>query len=288
MQIIRDFDAMKAIKDSLIVIIIMSVINFITLSNFISNGKMLHGIGYFIFFYFSIFIISYFTKKIPSETEIEVNDPKKELFIAILFALIGMIFLTLNYMSRSNLLIDSIFIKIPIGLGTIIFAMPAGIFIYLLIKRYKILSLGLRIQPWIYILLGVGVWGFTGIFAYVFNKDGMLWEMAYSELGGVSGIILQGVIGAALVEEFSRFIIQSRFEKVYKTYGLNILVATLIWAFMHIPMTYFKGNSISETLIYCIQIIPIGFVWGFLTQKTKSFLPSTIAHGLNLWGFQNS
>lgn len=100
-------------------------------------------------------------------------------------------------------------------------------------------------------------------------------------------MITQGLIGAALFEEFSRFVIQSRFGRVFKTNGINILFSTTIWAFMHFPVTYFNGNELSGTLGYCIQIFPIGFVWGYLTESTKSIIPATIAHGLNLWGFQN-
>ncbi|MFZ1457710.1 MAG: CPBP family intramembrane glutamic endopeptidase, partial [Saprospiraceae bacterium] len=92
----------------------------------------------------------------------------------------------------------------------------------------------------------------------------------------------------ALFEEFSRFVIQSRFEKIIKTSGISILFATTIWAFMHFPVTVYKGANISNTIVYCIQIIPLGFVWGYLTQRTKSILPSTLIHGLNLGGFQNN
>jgi hypothetical protein len=33
-------------------------------------------------------------------------------------------------------------------------------------------------------------------------------------------MVLQGLIGAGLAEEFSRFVMQSRFEKVYHSVGL--------------------------------------------------------------------
>lgn len=265
----------------------MTVLNFVVLWNFISNGNILHGIGYFIFFYVSILTVHFFTKRIPPKNEIEVKEPKKELTVAIFFAVLGILFLTLNFMLKSNKIPDNLFTKIPIGLGSIIFAMPLGIFIYLLIKRYKLMRLGLTTQPIINLLLGLIIWGLTGFLAYFFYREGLLWEKAYVELGGIIGIIAQGVIGAALFEEFNRFVIQSRFEKVFKTNGINILFATTIWAFMHFPVTIFKGTEISGTLFYCIQIIPIGFIWGYLTQRTKSILPATIAHGINLWGFQN-
>lgn len=56
---------------------------------------------------------------------------------------------------------------------------------------------------------------------------------------------------------------------------------------MHFPVTFFKEADLLGTFVYCIQIIPIGFIWGYLTQRTKSIVPATIAHGINLWGFQN-
>lgn len=278
---------MKDIKDNIQILVIITVINFVVFWNYISNDKILHGIGYFLFFYVSILTIHFFTKRIPPKNEIEVKEPKKELTIAIFFSIIGILFLTLNFMLKSNTIPDKIFTKIPIGLGSIIFTMPIGIIIYLLIKRYKLMRLGLTTQPLKSIILGLIIWGLTGLFAYIFNKEGMLWTRAYEELGGIIGIIVQGVIGAALFEEFSRFVIQSRSKAVFKANGINILLATTIWAFMHFPVTYFKGAEISGALIYCIQIIPIGFVWGYMTQRTKSIIPSTITHGINLWGFQN-
>jgi hypothetical protein len=39
-------------------------------------------------------------------------------------------------------------------LGAFLFSMPLGIFIYLLLKEYKILQLGLTTKPLIYFLLG--------------------------------------------------------------------------------------------------------------------------------------
>ena len=227
---------MKEIKNNIQIIVIMTLLNFVVLWNYISNGKTLHGIGYFIFFYVAILTIHFFTKRIPPRNEIEVKDPKKELTVAIVFAILGLLFLTLNFMLKSNTIPDKLFTKIPIGLGTIICAMPLGIFIYLLIKRYKIMKLGIATQPLTSLFLGLIVWGLTGLFAYFFNNEGILWGKVYEEIGGIFGIIVQGVIGAALFEEFSRFIIQSRFERVFKTNGINILFATTIWAFRGIHL----------------------------------------------------
>lgn len=278
---------MKAFKDNIQIMVIMTAINFIVLWNYISSGKTIHGIGYFIFFYVSILTIHFFTKRIPPKNEIEVKQPKKELLLILLFSLFGVIAIIINFYLKSSGEQIGFLIRLPILLGMLFFTFPLGIAIYLLIKKYRISQLGLSFKPLSYLLLGLLIWGITGLFSFIFNKSGIIWVEGYKELGGVSGIILQGVIGAGLVEEFSRFAMQSRFERVFKLNGFNILFATTIWSFMHFPKNYFEGGQATDIVIYCIQIIPIGFIWGYLTHRTKSIVPATLAHGLNLWGFQN-
>ena len=278
---------MREIKDHIQILFIMTLINFVVLWNYISDGKTIHGIGYFIFFYVAILIIHFFTKKIPPKNEIEVKKPKNELLLILLFSLLGIISITINFYLKSSGEQIGFLIRLPVLLGIFFFTFPLGIAIYLLIKKYKLTQLGLSFKPLAYLLLGLSIWGVTGLFAFIFNKGGIIWVEGYNELGGVPGIILQGVIGAGLVEEFSRFIMQSRFDRVFKMNGFNILFATTIWSFMHFPKNYFEGGQAADIVIYCIQIIPIGFIWGYLTQRTKSIVPATFAHGLNLWGFQN-
>lgn len=278
---------MKEIKDNVQILITMTVINFVVLWNYISNGKTLHGIGYFLFFYVSILTIHFFTKRISPKNEMEVKQPKKELLLILFFSLIGIISITINFYLKSSGEQIGFLIRLPILLGILFFTFPLGIAIYLLIKKYRITQLGLSFKPVSYVFLGLLIWGITGLFAFIFNKSGIIWVEGYKELGGVSGIILQGVIGAGLVEEFSRFVMQSRFGQVFKLNGFNILFATTIWSFMHFPKNYFEGGQATDIVIYCIQIIPIGFIWGYLTHRTKSIVPATLAHGINLWGFQN-
>ncbi|MCU0322569.1 MAG: CPBP family intramembrane metalloprotease [Chitinophagaceae bacterium] len=278
---------MKDIKDNIQILVITTAINLIVLWNYISKGEIKHGIGYFVFFYVAIFIIHIFTKRVPPTHEIEVKNPRMEFFIATLFSIFGLLFLALNFMQKSGVIPKNILTMVPINSGVFLFSMPLGILIYLLLKKYKLMQLGITIKPLIYLLLATFVYGLTGLFAFIFNEEGIIWKEGLEELGGVVGIVVQSIIGAALVEEFSRFVIQSRFEKLYNASGLGILFASTLWAFMHFPVAYFKGSNISNTIIYCIQIIPIGFIWGYLTHRTKSIIPSTIVHGLNLWGFQN-
>lgn len=259
----------------------------IVLWNFIARGDTKHGIGYFLFFWIAVVCIHFFTEKFPPKNEIQVKAPKRELIVALLFSAIGAVLIGLNFYFKSHP-IEIGLVKIPFILGMFLFTFPLGLAIYLLIKKYKILDLGIRTNPILYVFLGLLVWGLTGLFAYLFNPQGIIWKEGLQEMGGILGLIINGLIAAALAEEFTRFIIQSRFEKVIKVEGLNILFATIIWAFMHFPMAYFQSNDTISTTIYCIQIIPLGFVWGYLTHRTKSIVPAILAHGFNLWGLQNS
>lgn len=100
-------------------------------------------------------------------------------------------------------------------------------------------------------------------------------------------MICSGLIMAEPAEDFSWFVMQSRLQRVIHSSGFSILIATVLWAFMHFPINYFKGSPVSSIIVYCIQIIPLGFIWGYLTHRTKSIVPAALAHGFNLWGFQN-
>lgn len=287
---------MKAIQENVKILITLTIINLIVLWGFISADKVTHGIGYFIFFYATLAVIHFFTEKIPPKVEFEVKQPKKEFFIIIGFTTLGILFLVLNFMQKAGVIPKNILTAPPIILGVLLFTFPIGIIGYLLIKKYKIWQLGLATKPISYLFLALIVWGLTGLFAYVFNRSGILFEAAYEEFGGITGIIIQGLVGAGLAEEFSRFIMQSRFEKVYHSVGFSILFASTIWAFMHFPVWYFEAFkksspdqnvNIMSIVSSCIQRIPLGFVWSYLTYRTRSLVPATLVHGFNLWGFQN-
>lgn len=278
---------MKELKNNSIALVIMTMVNLFVLWNFVSKGKAMHGIGYFLFFYVSIIVIHFFTNKFPPKKDIEVKEPKKEFVMVLVFTLLGAIFISLSYYVKGLIPQIAVPIKVLVFSGVFLFTFPLGILIYMLLKRYKLLQLGLYTQPLVYIVLGAIIWGMTGLFAYYFNESGIIWKEGLKELGGFRGLIVQSLFSAALVEEFSRFIIQTRFERVYKIAGINILIATSIWAFFHFPMAYSKMHNLLGSFNYCLQIIPLGFVWGCMIQRTKSIIPSVLAHGFNLWGLQN-
>jgi Type II CAAX prenyl endopeptidase Rce1-like len=53
------------------------------------------------------------------------------------------------------------------------------------------------------------------------------------------------------------------------------------------PVDYSQSHSTVEAMLGVINIVPLGLLWGYLTHRTGSFLPSMLLHGLNFWGLQN-
>lgn len=267
--------------------ICLFTINSFVLYQFINKGQVAHGIGYFLFFYTSLVIVHLFSKRYPPKLQIELKKPKTEFYLFLLLTILGAILISMKFALQESTMTNAGILNILVLIGIIAFSFPTCILLYLVNKKYRNCQLGLCIKPRVHILLGLIVWSLTGTIAFLFNRSGIIWERAYYELGGIGGILIQGAIGSALVEEFSRFAIQTRAGKILKPFDYNILLATTIWALIHLPVAYHNSNNIASSMIYCIQIIPIGYVWGYMLDKTRSIIPSVFAHGFNLWGLQN-
>jgi len=107
------------------------------------------------------------------------------------------------------------------------------------------------------------------------------------EGGGIFGALFSGFILAGLSEEFFRAVGQTRLGVYINNKGLGWFIITVIWALMHAPKWYSEDRHLTEAILGSIRIIPIGLMWGYITHRTKSFLPAVIVHGTNFWGLQN-
>jgi hypothetical protein len=56
---------------------------------------------------------------------------------------------------------------------------------------------------------------------------------------------------------------------------------------MHAPKWLGEGADLYEGAMSSVRLIPLGLLWGYMTHRTKSILPATFVHGLNVWGLQN-
>ena len=159
--------------------------------------------------------------------------------------------------------------------------------IYLFFYRYKPSELGINLRFWYLPLLIHLLWG--GI-AITTARNTIIWR-SYIQQNGIAGTLITGVICAALAEEFTRMLLQTRLGALFHDKGMGFVTATLLWVCIHIPKSYPHTKDGTVPLLFFIKLatfIPHGLLWGYMTHRTKSLLPAVLVHGFNFWGLQNS
>jgi membrane protease YdiL (CAAX protease family) len=126
-----------------------------------------------------------------------------------------------------------------------------------------------------------------GVTAYLSKPEKILFGAMLEEMGIVS-MILTGFLVAAIPEELTRVLMQTRIGKVFENYAAGWLIASTIWAFLHFPNFWAQNSQcLFPAIEGVLTILPIGLLWGFMTHRTRSILPAVLVHGTNLWGLQN-
>ncbi|WP_263377590.1 CPBP family intramembrane glutamic endopeptidase [Granulicella paludicola] len=159
--------------------------------------------------------------------------------------------------------------------------------IYIFLYRYKPGELGINLRYWYLPLLIHLLWGSIAVTT---AKETIIWH-DYIEQNGIVGTLITGIICAALAEEFTRMLLQTRLSALFQDQGMGFVTATLLWVCIHIPSSYPHTKDGKVILLYFIKLatlVPHGLLWGYITQRTKSLLPAVLVHGLNFWGLQNS
>jgi membrane protease YdiL (CAAX protease family) len=154
----------------------------------------------------------------------------------------------------------------------------------MLLLKYKPGDLGLRLQGLIAIIPVIII---SAVANRLICPTRLTWDSVVSESGGIIGALYTGFILAGLSEEFFRAIGQTRIGALINNKGIAWFSITVLWAFMHLPKWYGEEHNIEEATLGAIRIIPIGLMWGYMTHRTKSFMPAVIIHGTNFWGLQN-
>jgi hypothetical protein len=126
---------MKTLKEHLPILALMTAINVFVLWHFISIGQAQHGIGYFIFFYVAVSAIYFFTKSVPPQIATEVKEPKKELTVAVLFSLLGIVFLVLNQSLQAKTPPVGWMFRLPVVAGMFFFHVALGHFTLFVVQK---------------------------------------------------------------------------------------------------------------------------------------------------------
>ena len=173
-------------------------------------------------------------------------------------------------------------------ISLLVFTFPIVLaLIYLFLYRYKPSELGINLRFWYLPLLIHLIWG--GI-AITTARNTVLWH-SYMQQNGIGSVLITLVINAALAEEFTRMLLQTRLGALFHNKGMGFVTATLLWVCIHIPKSYPHTKDGTVPLLFFIKLatmMPHGLLWGYITHRTKSLLPAVLVHGFNLWGLQDS
>ena len=169
---------------------------------------------------------------------------------------------------------------LAIGLGLAsVFSLP--VLALLLVLGYRPSELGMRPRGfWAALLITLGFALSTWTFV---SPDARF--AALRQIGWTGWAPL--VLSAAAPEEFFRFVWQTRVTAMWRqNRAAGWLVASTLWAIVHVPKVYAQvdTHSMFDAFRYGVAFIPIGLLWGYLTIRARSILPSIILHGTNIWG----
>jgi len=251
------------------------------------TNQIPHAIGYIAAIWLGVFVTDFVTSSSQAAVGFPIHHSVgTEAAVILGFTALGFCGLFLRFRGPWAGPVGLPPIERGIFLVLMMFVFPIGLaLLYLFGYRYKLRELGITMKRW---YLGPVVVGLIGTMAFVVAPGGILWKKLIHSWG-LWWLLWIGFVEAALSEEFTRMLLQTRLGAAFRSTGMGFVTATFLWACLHIPEFHaanLHGTWLSAFLS-TLQIMPIGFLWGYLTHRTKSLLPAVLVHGLNFWGLQN-
>ena len=248
----------------------------------VRHGEVPKALAYLGAMLVCVFVVDIFARLFPTSMEFPVRRPWQEAVLVVGIELLAIVLAVLLFVvfKLSELPVAWKIASIPAM--AIIF--PIALPLVLLRWKYRPAELGLRFNAmsWVFLPVLLITMGTAYLSA---PADFTLGRLLASE--GVLGALITGFITAGLSEEFVRMALQTRVSAYLRNPAVGWFFATLVWAFLHAPNWYAKGGDLYEALMGAVRIIPLGLMWGYITYRTKSLLPATLVHGMNVWGLQN-
>ncbi len=261
---------------------ILGCIVIVLLAASIRRGNMKQVLAYLAAVVISVVAIDAVSRvRQASPKPFPVRNPRLESLALIVFGLIALAWLTSRFVFNYRPEAGGLRLAwIAIGLGAVFSILPA---LFLFCRRYRPADLGLRFQG---VIVAFPVLAIFAAITFAFSRNSITWSGALAEAVSPLGLALTA-ISACLPEEFFRIAWQTRIGAWMKNPAVGWLIASIAWATLHGPVDYSQSHSTVDAMLGVINIVPLGLLWGYLTHRTGSFLPSMLLHGLNFWGLQN-
>ena len=270
------FFCLRAARRHKVVTALLLLLIAVLLFDAVHRGSLMITIAYLACVSISFVIIDLALELLPDRFEsIAVRNRYLELAFATIFYLIAAAWLRQHFSGSSWPF------PVPNLLG-ILCLFQLALAAFLLLRGYSVPELGIRLRGFAPVLpIMACCMGLTALVFPLFSY----WKEVYRESGSVLGIVRDGLLIAALPEEFFRMIWQSRLRAVLSNAASGWYVATLLWATMHAPFfSHNLGRSAADTVFVVARIVPYGLLLGYLTHRSQSILPAVLLHATHfLW-----
>ena len=273
----------QKIRTNFFTFLLIAATAFITIYIGYIHHTIKQSVAYLAAMWLCSFFIDLFVIIKPATNDFVVRHPKRETILFFICFLLGTTFLFIRFSGIVDWDHINRFVEIAV-IPLILFVYPIALASIMFLLKYKPLDLGLRFQG---LITTVPVIVISIIVNRLVCPTSLTWNTIFTESGGIIGTLYTGFILAGLSEEFFRVIGQTRFGALINNKGIAWFTITVLWACMHIPKWYNDQHNIAEAVLGAVRIIPIGLMWGYITHRTKSFIPAVIVHGTNFWGLQN-
>ncbi|RKE92286.1 CPBP family intramembrane glutamic endopeptidase [Ichthyenterobacterium magnum] len=249
------------------------------------NGNVTNSTAYLGVLLLCVLLIEFYTFIRPIKKEWLIKKARQENIMVMFCIFISYCILAIRFLVIDDFQATDKSIKIALMVFVGLFIYPVFLaFYFLRLKNYKLKEIGFGNWKCFWVAFPIII--MFAIVAFGIMPDKIQFGDIIEEKGVLSLITL-GFLTAAIPEEFTRLLFQTRLGKVLSNRGLGWFIASFIWAMGHIFIFSNQTQDYLGAFISAIGIFPLGLFWGYLTEKFKSMIPSVLIHGTNLWGIQN-
>jgi len=248
-------------------------------------GSLGNSFAYLSVLLLCVLLIEFFMFIKPIHKRWKIKNAGQENIVIMICIFMSYCIMAIRFLIIDDFQSVDMSIRITLLVFVILFIYPVFLaFYFLKLKKYKLKEIGFG--NWKYFWIAIPITIMFAIVAFGIMPEKIQFSDIIEEKG-ILALFTLGFLTAAIPEEFTRLLFQTRLGKILNNKALGWFIASFIWALGHVFIFSNQSQDYLDAFISAIGIMPIGLFWGYLTEKFKSMIPSVLIHGTNLWGIQN-